>query len=103
MPFNLVRYYNKDYYVDKNGIKIETLDLDRFNDYNYCIGYGFYNNGIKVGKWYWEDKNGNKILEGNFNDEGNPIGQWDSYSIDEVFTFSNDGELIKTIKTMIKD
>jgi len=102
IPFNLVRYTNNDY-IDKRGIKIETLDTGRFNNYNYSIGYGSYNNGIRVGEWYWEDKNRNKILKGNFNDEGNPIGQWDSYGIDEVFTFSNDGELIKTMKTIIKD
>ena len=103
IPFNLVRSRNNDYYIDKRGIKIETLDTSKFNNYNYCIGYGSYNNGIRVGRWHWEDKTGNTILEGIFNDEGNPVGQWDSYGIDEVFTFSENGELIKTMKTIIKD
>ena len=62
-----------------------------------------YNNGIRIGKWYWKDKNGNKILEGKFNNEGNPVDLWENYGIDEVLTFSDDGSLIGTMKTRIKD
>ena len=93
--------YHSDNREGFNGVKIQTLDSNKLKGYRYCIGYGTYNDGIRVGKWFWEDKSGNKIVEGNFNDEGNPIGEWDSHGIDEVFTFSNDGELIKRIKTII--
>ena len=96
-----VALYHSENREGFNGVKIQTLDSNKLKGYRYCIGYGIYNDGIRVGKWFWEDKGGNKILEGNFNDGGNPIGQWDSYGIDEVFTFSNDGELIKRIKTII--
>ena len=97
-PINL---YNSDNREGFDGVKTQTLDSEKLKGYNYCVGYGAYNDGIRVGKWFWKDKDRNKILEGNFNDEGNPVGQWDSYGIDEVFTFSNDGELIKRIKTII--
>ena len=96
-------FYNSLYGFKMNGLVIKTLTQALFDKFNFCVGYGTYHNGIRVGKWYWEDKNGSKILEGIFNDVGNPIGQWDSYGIDEVFTFSNDGELIKTMKTIIQN
>ena len=102
-PINSFRLNYREGTVKMKGARIETLTESIFNKFNYCVGYGTYNNGIRIGKWYWEDKNGNKILEGKFNNEGNPVDLWENYGIDEVLTFSDDGLLIGTMKTRIKD
>ena len=90
------------YKIQFHGLKIKTLNSKELMLYNYCVGYGNYNSGVRIGKWYWEDQDGNKILAGQFNNEGKPIEKWDNYGVDEVLSFSDDGILMGTLKTRIR-
>ena len=101
-PFHSKKYNNDIYYSNNNpemnGLKIKTLDSKIIDKLDYCIGYGSYDNDVRIGKWHWNDKEGNRILEGHFSKEGYPIGRWHSNGINEVLTFSESGELIGTMR-----
>ena len=101
-PFHSKEYNNYIYYSNNNpemnGLKIKTLDSKIIDKLDYCIGYGSYDNDVRIGKWHWNDKEGNRILEGHFSKEGYPIGRWHSNGINEVLTFSESGELIGTMR-----